>query len=48
MALALELGLFRVSGIDGLNPKGTVTRKEAVGYSQMAGIRGVNRFERQP
>lgn len=30
MALALELGLFRVSGIDGLNPKGIVTREEAV------------------
>lgn len=30
MALALELGLFRESGIDGLNPKGTVTREEAV------------------
>lgn len=30
MALALELGLFRESGTDSLNPKGTVTREEAV------------------
>lgn len=30
MALALELGLFRESSIDGLDPKGIVTREEAV------------------
>ncbi|VTR44129.1 Uncharacterised protein [Actinobacillus pleuropneumoniae] len=30
MALALELGLFRESGTDSLNPKGTVTREEAI------------------